>query len=288
MVWQYPFQNLAGRGARATAFAGWLLCGLLLAPSAVGAGFEVGDLYQGRTIVTGQGEEERRRGFAQSLADVLVKVSGDPRVRGDPGVAKLAGRAGDLVAEFHYRDRMAGIPVHDEQGTRDRPYDLTVRFHPGEIDAALRSLGRTPWPAPRPRIVVFAGVRHGENAYMLAGEGDRSRDMREALAAASWRFGMPAVLPSPALLAESGLTADALKDASTASLDATAMAAGGEVALTGELVWSDHALGWESDWRLASGGKTYEWRVSGVSFDAAFRTAIGGAAQILSGHGHPD
>jgi uncharacterized protein len=32
----------------------------------------------------------------------------------------MAGQAGTFVADFDYHDRMGGIPVHDEQGTRDR------------------------------------------------------------------------------------------------------------------------------------------------------------------------
>ena len=79
------------------------------------------DLYRTETIVTGQGEENRGLGFAACLEQVVVKVSGDPRLLGDPGVAALAGQATTFVADFGYRDRMAGIPVHDEQGSRDRP-----------------------------------------------------------------------------------------------------------------------------------------------------------------------
>ena len=123
----------------------------------------VDDLYQAQTIVTGQGEESRRFGFPVCLEQVLVKVSGDPRLIGDPEVAALAGQAAAFVTDFAFRDRMAGIPVHDEQGTRDRPYDLTVRFDPAKIDAALRSLGREPWSASRPRVAVFVGVESRRN-----------------------------------------------------------------------------------------------------------------------------
>ncbi|TIT43144.1 MAG: DUF2066 domain-containing protein, partial [Mesorhizobium sp.] len=37
----------------------------------------------------------------------------------------------------------------------------------------------------------------------------------------------------------------------------------------------------------ATDGKTYSWQVRGVSFDEAFRVAMRGAAQILSGNGQP-
>ena len=58
------------------------------------SGAHVDDLYQCQTIVTGQGEESRRFGFPVCLGQVLVKVSGDPRLIGDPEVAALAASSG--------------------------------------------------------------------------------------------------------------------------------------------------------------------------------------------------
>jgi hypothetical protein len=107
-------------GSRVAASIG-CLAALLTFGGGTAAG-KVVDLYEAQTIVTGQGEESRRLGFADCLEQVLVKVSGNPRLADDPAVAAMAGRADTFVAEFDYRDRMAGIPVHDEQGTRDRPY----------------------------------------------------------------------------------------------------------------------------------------------------------------------
>ena len=64
-------------------------------------------------------------------------------------------------------------------------------------------------------------------------------------------------------------------------------ASGSELALSGSLVWSSEALGWIADWHLPVDGKAYHWGMRGVSFDAAFGDALGGAAEILSGHGGP-
>jgi len=62
---------------------------------------------------------------------------------------------------------------------------------------------------------------------------------------------------------------------------------GGDQALAGTLIWSDAARGWIAEWRLDFEGKPYRWRISGVSFDEAFRNALRGAAQVLSGNGEP-
>src|SRR5438067_10278519 len=127
----------------------------------------VDDLYEARTIVTGEREETRIPGIAECLKDVLVKVSGDPRLIGDPRIAELSNHAVGLVRDYHYRDRMEGIPIHDEQGSRDRPYDLTVDFDPDKIDGLLHALGSKAWGAARPRVAMFVAVRLGDTAYLL-------------------------------------------------------------------------------------------------------------------------
>src|ERR1051325_7810080 len=88
---------------------------LLVIGGPLASAAEVADLYQGQTIVTGEGPANRPLGFAECLEDVLVKVSGDPRLATDPAAAALSKQAASLVAEFRYHDRMSGIPHHDEQ-----------------------------------------------------------------------------------------------------------------------------------------------------------------------------
>src|SRR5438105_15791167 len=94
-------------------------------PYGVGAiAAEAAELYQAQTIVTGQGEANRSIGFGACLEDVLIKVSGVQTLAGDPRLAASKANAKAFVSGFRYHDRMTGISTHDEQGTRDRPYDL--------------------------------------------------------------------------------------------------------------------------------------------------------------------
>lgn len=248
----------------------------------------ISNLYEATVFVTGQGEETRGPGLAKALAAVLVKVSGDPRLTAEPRVAALAVKAADFVAAFSYRDRMAGIPVHDEQGSRDRPYDLTVSFVPAAIDAALATLGSAPWTEARPELLVAVAVENGDTRFVLAADGLKGRDMREAMAAAAVQFGMPIALPTEAALTEAGVTATDADSFDQVALDALARDSGADIAVSGTLTWSDTDLGWDADWQMTTDGVPYRWQAHRVSFDNAFRAAIGGAAQILSGHGPPN
>ncbi len=252
-----------------------LACGAALA--------DVDDLYQAKVLVTGQRPETRLPALERGLADVLVKLSGDPDTVRDPAAAGLIGNAEVYVDSFRYRDLMEGIPVHDEQGTRDRPYELTIDFDPRKIDGVLRELGRESWTGARPRLAVLLAVEFDEVTYLLAADGDRGRDQRESLAAAAWKYGLPIVLPTAQALAASGLTVGHLESADGDKVESISKAAGGDAGLVGRLTWSREALGWIAEWRLGPD----RWQIRGVNFDEAFRNAMSGALRSLSGHGAP-
>lgn len=258
-----------------------------LAPFATLAADEPDPLYQAHTIVTGQREPERIVGLAQCLEDVLVKLSGDPRLVGDKRLEPMKARAAHFTTAVRYHDRKEGKPIHDEQGTRDRPYDLFATFDKPVMDAFLSSLHEKPWTEPRPKLVVFLGVHQGGRDYVLARDGAVGADQREALAAAASRRGMVAVLPDQGLVDTYRLSAERIAAGGPLHPNDLAVAASGDLALVGTLVWNDKALGWIADWRLDWRRRLWRWRVRGVNFDAAFRSGVEGAEQLLSGHGAP-
>ena len=235
-----------------------LLCFLLATSSAAAAG-----LYEAQVIVTGTDGRSRPEGLAACLAQVLAKVSGNPAVADDPRVARLSAPA--LLRSFAYLDRMSDQPKHDEQGTRDRPYDLVARFDPAAVDDALRGLGLRPWPLPRPEVAADIRILPRQAPPMrLQSDTDQDERHRAALLAAGERFGLEIAL-RPA----SGIAAPISTGAAT---------------LAGELAWSDADAGWSGSWRLSWAGRDWIWQVRGVSFDEAYRNAVGGAAAILSGN----
>jgi hypothetical protein len=244
------------------------------------------DLYEAQAIVTGQREPERLRALPDCLEDVLVKVSGDPRLIGDRRLAPLKADAAGYVASLRYHDRMTGIPVHDEQGTRDRPYDLIVSFDAAKVDAALRSLGLAPWTGPRPRLAMFVGVQNGPVPYVLASDGERGLEQKLSLEAAAHKRGLSIVLPGSSLLAGADIRFDRLAKIEAQRWGALGKDAGADAALIGTLFWIYQEFGWRVDWRLVWQGD-HRWQIRGVTFDAAFRNAMEGSAGILSGRGEP-
>jgi hypothetical protein len=239
-------------------------------------------LYTADAIVTGIDMRQRPSGFAQCLREVLIKLSGDPRLKDDPRVEELAAHADRLVASFDYADLMAGIKKKDGQGSYDRPHRLTVHFDPARIDDALAALGDKPWRGARPVIVPVLLVRGPKPpSYLLSAESPRGDEQRESFANAANEFGVTVRFPAERELGAWVATIDrfAPHPPSTGK---------DEAIVTGSLDWSEKLPGWIGKWQTRWNGVEHQWGISGVNYDAAFRDIVRGVVLLASGNGSPD
>src|SRR6516162_4089883 len=161
-----------------------------------------GGIYQATVITTGSDTRFRNAGFAQALREVLVKASGEPRLAKDRRVEALIQGAHRRVAFFSYRDQMEGIHHHDDQGTYDRPFDLTVQFDWLSINSALAGLGEKPWLDERPTIVPVILVRGHDRPfnqqYLISDEEPAGEAQRNSLSYCAQKYGLGLRFPSAA------------------------------------------------------------------------------------------
>lgn len=233
-------------------------------------------LYQATAIVTGSDRRNRNTGFARCLREVLIKVSGEPRLARDPRVDRLAAEANMFIGSFTYVDQMAGIKHKDDQGTYDRPFNLTVRFVPTLIDKILAELGERPWRGQRPVIVPALTVRGYRPAYRLSADSPEpaAADQRAAFGDVARDFGMRVRFPAAGEAAAWGATPEG------PSPD--------EALVGGTLEFERARPGWTGTWRMRYRGVDYAWGIRGVNFDEAFRNIVRGVVRVASGHGAPE
>lgn len=267
-------------------------------------------LYQAETFVTGKREVTRIPGIKEAFRTVLVKVSGAASLLNRADLWSFTAQAQDAVSHYEYRDLMAGLPLHDEQGSRDRPYALTVHFDPRKIDAVLAQLGVRTWPLPRPTITPFVTVDFQGKHFFILRQSFRGRSQRESLLAEANKRGLPLALPDAAQV--SGLSAeratlDDLVRRATAQNSAhspsqgSTQGAGQEstqgagqksprdaagpkdtALLVGSLIWNEDQYLWTSHWRFHGKNDVHNWTSTSKTFDGAFRSGLDGAAEILS------
>jgi len=257
----------------------WVLLAIAAAPASRAE--EASELYQAVPIVTGTDMRSRPTGFAQALREVLVKLSGEPRLNKDPRIAELMAHADTLVLSFDYVDQLSGQPRHDEQGTYDRPQNLTVRFDPARIDKALAELGERPWRGTRPVIVPVLAVRGFTGNYLLSAEIPAGADQRAAFANVANEYAMYFRIPTEAELVA--------WDVAPGRFPAPRVSPSPDQALVaGTLDFDEKLPGWVGSWRMRWRDIDYAWQISGVNFDEAFRDIVRGVARVASGHGSPD
>ena len=163
-----------------------------------------------------------------------------------------------LVLDLSYEDVLLDKPLNDEQGTRDRPFLLTVRFEAPGLLRSLAALGERPWLGARPRIAPMLALRprDGRDTRLTADDPLVDRP-RAALTAASLRYAVPVALP----------------------MAGVSEAPRGAMPVEGRLDWVEAEFGWRGAFALRGDG----WGVSGASLDEAFRVLVGGAALRVRG-----
>jgi len=188
-----------------------------------------------------------------------------------------------MVTTYDYSDVLLGLgfPVHDDQGTAERPEYLVVRFDHAKIDQALAELGERPWQGPRPLVVPVLAVRGPSVTYLLSAKAPRGADHRGSLAAAAFQYGLAQRVPNEAELATWGV-------APTGFPNPHAEPKGDQALVAGTLEFDETKPGWVGSWRMQWRGVDYAWGISGVNFDEAYRALMRGVARVASGHGTPD
>ncbi|MER8912971.1 DUF2066 domain-containing protein [Mesorhizobium sp. M0761] len=236
-------------------------------------------LYRSSVIVTGDREETRVPAIPEGFALAAQKLTGNPDVVHNLTFASLATGAPAMVWSYTYHDRMFGRPIHDEQGTRDRPFDLTFQFDRTRMDHAMALLGERPWLGPRPKLALVIEVTDMARSYVLAADGVHGSDLRASFEDASALFAIPIIFAKEAdLSAVAQENVDAIPHERLARLKSRL---GADIILVGHLHWETNEPGWHAVWRLPIGAEDTKWEIAGVNFDAAFRNAIGGAAKRM-------
>ncbi len=235
------------------------------------------DLYRAQTIVTGQGETNRLIGFGACLEDQVIRRA---TACGQPSSGSPKGECEKPCPGVRLHDQMSGKPKRDEQGTRDRPYELIVDFDARKINDALGALGLKPWLSHRSVLAMFVEIQQGSREFVITADAEQSALQRESLQAAAIKRGMPVLLPGAAALAKAGIKGAEVGSMPSSALSPVVAGLGGEVALIGRLVWDDSELGWATQWRLDGHGRTHRWQVRRTTFDEAFRRGIGGARRF--------
>ena len=161
-----------------------LIFGLLLACLPFFAVAEsAGDLYAAEMVVADEGSETRNTALSKLLATVLVRVSGNTGVAGQPAARELLGAAPSLVQQYRYRSA-------EQDGALVRY--LWARFDQPVVDRMMRERNLPVW-VQRPRVLLWLATEQSGQRMLLNLENDPQA--RAAIEAQAQQRGMPLQLP---------------------------------------------------------------------------------------------
>jgi hypothetical protein len=259
---------------RMAALAGlWLVLGLAWAQRVEGDRAVARGLYEAEVPVNGQGADERARGFARALAEVLGKVSGDRGAASKPGVGMELRRAGDFVESYDYRQDEG----RSASGAPTFRTTLVVRFDPAEVDAIAATLGLPVWPEPRPKPVLWLAIDDGRGPRLVAlGQSDAARAVLDRARERGYRLG----LPSGSAAEQAGVGAIWRED--VGAIARLSKRYSPPMQLIGKL-YRARGGGWIADWTFVDQGEVLAtWTNSHADARRAMASGADGAADALS------
>jgi len=156
-----------------------------------GMAIELDDLYTAEVSVDPQDPDARDNAYRAAMAEILVRVTGDPMFMDSAQMADLFPNPTRYVTQF-----------------RDGPEDtLIVTLDGPAIESVLRRSGNTVWGTDRPLTLVWLAVDWGDGERELVASDDqersvgaarsidRNRLLRERVQAVADLRGVPVVFP---------------------------------------------------------------------------------------------
>lgn len=244
---------IATRTAGACRLLGMLLLWVALSAPAGAA------LHEATVPVADRSEAARQQAVRAALAEVLVRLSGDPALPQQAGSAPLLAEAGRYLQQYQYEgSEGAGTLM------------LRAGFDAAALEAQLRRQGVTLWGRERPPLLVWLAVDDGQRRYLLGA--DDADPVLAELRAAARRESLELVLPLLDLEDQSRVSFTGIWGGDLASAQQASQRYRAQAVLIGGLQRS--ADGWKARWALRHAGRDSAWQSAGADPAGAFESGL--------------
>jgi hypothetical protein len=237
-------------------------------------------LYVGETELMSQGAGERRAATARALAQVLVKLTGNPLAAANPVVRRALGNAAgfataEQTSEGESSDQqgntaIGGVPVYKTR--------LRVEFDPGKVDALIAGAGLAYWGPDRPRPILWLAIDDGRGARLV---NSQQLNVVKPLATRGTERGLSFGLPSGSAVEQAAV--DTIWAQNPAPMQPLTERYGNQTQLLGRLYRAPGGAGWTADWVLSrAGNELSRWSFTDPSPQRAIASGADGAADAIA------
>lgn len=234
-------------------------------------------LYKAEVTLNSQSDAERQNATAQALAQVIVKLTGNPQAPLNPVIRKVLPMAATLVDESaastaasdsEGNTAIGGVPIYKTT--------LAVSFDPVRVDLLIAGAGLKYWTGARPRPMLWLAIDDGRGPRLVSAQ---QINVVKPLAQQGINRGVHFLLPA-------GSAAEQAATNSIWSLDAAALQPltahyQNDTQLIGKMYRS--VSGWSIWWVLTQGGvEVVRWPVTDSDPRRALSTGADGVADALA------
>lgn len=227
------------------------------------------DLYAAEAQVADEGSATRNAALSGLLGEVLVRVSGNAGIAGQPGARELLDAAPSLVQQFRYRsaERDGGVVRY-----------LWARFDQPTVERMMRERNLPVW-VQRSRVLLWLATERGGQTALL--NLDNEPQARAALLAQAQRRGMPLQLPLMDLEDQTQLTpADLWSDYQAGIRQASARYPH-DLIVTGRLRGQADGR-WSGSWSMLDPQGAQGFQVPAQGLPAALAAAVDRVQDLLA------
>lgn len=239
--------------------------GMTLHAHAAPSGSGQESLYAAATPVANQSAQERDKAFKRDLAQVLVKVSGNPNAAQVAALSNVLSNAGNLVVEYRYR----AVPVSQGGGQ-----ELWAHFDAKAVDKALIQSGQGTWGKGRPTVVAWvlnggSIVADNPNAPIVS-----------AMTKNANKRGLPLVIPLMDLTDQKRVSGFDIRTLFLPALQSASQRYGAHAMLIGVINSAD--VGVQSQWTLVFDNNSTSFQETADTPQQAAAEAVGHTTTLLA------
>src|SRR5579862_4592741 len=227
---------------------------LIFVPAFSAFAVKVSSLYRAEIPVSSQSEDEKTRAVRLGLAQVLIKLTGNPKIEDMPEIRASLEKADYYVQEFSY----------SSPETSSAEYLIYIHYDAADVKNLLKKAGIAYWGATRPLILVWLVVTNkGQQSEIIGNEspGVYLDEMKEQ----GKKFGLPLIFPMMDVADISQVTPEDVKSENLALLKEAGKRYAPAAYLIGKI--EENSDGQTSEWQLILNDNTWHWTINSKSIE---------------------
>ena len=237
------------------------------------------NLFYEEVEIADESAEARQDSIARAFHKVLIKLTGNSKIKSHQGVPGLLKKSPDYVSQYRYRvEEISGDPQPGAESRQATRY-IQIQFDQAAVDRALADLGIAIWEGTRPEVLLWlAYTQQGKPRLLDAETLPEAIPLLQQAAAGS---GIPLQLPLMDLQDQVALSGADVWNADEPAVRQASRRYPHDVILTAKVSGSEGA-GWNGSWVLYNRDEPRKFTRSGENLTRVLKRGMDRAADLLA------